>query len=163
MRRDEKYKIAVIGILIIYLVIAGCRKTDMQNKDDQQAFSVSINSDEIDDMKLTIYYMDPLTLTIIPLSVDVFLYGLESTEAASTEKNDENGMYDYKIVIQGEQLIDHVGLLDQIGATTLIPVKKESYVNTRIYYVLEYKNGEKIFDVAVWGANEDCTSIFVNG
>ena len=59
-----------------------------------------------------------------------------------------------KFVIDGNSLEEHIELLKQVGNITLIPVKEESYINARIYYVFETNKGNKIFDVTMWGYAE---------
>lgn len=89
--------------------------------------------------------MSPHILTNHPLSVDD-LINFNSVK---------------KIVINGSDLEEHIDLFKQISNDDLIPVKKKSYLNARLYYMLESKKNGKLFDVAMWGGGNN--SIFING
>jgi hypothetical protein len=105
-----------------------------------------IENENIDDISLTIYYMDPFTFTVVPISIDGLM----------------NYSYDDKIVIRGNDLEEHIDLLKQINSDYMKPVwKKSPYINVRVYYVLESKKNGKLFDVAMWGIDDK--SMFVNG
>jgi hypothetical protein len=105
-----------------------------------------IENENIDDISLTIYYMDPFTFTVIPLGIDDLM----------------NNFYVDKIVIRGNDLEEHIDLFKQINSDYMKPVwKKSPYINVRVYYVLESKKNGKLFDVAMWGIDDK--SMFVNG
>ena len=111
-------------------------------------FSRLIGNENIDDISLSIYYMSPYIFTDIPLSVDDLISDNTTT----------------KTVISGSDLEEHINLFDQISNYNLIPVKKKSsYLNVRMYYVLESRKNGKLLDVAMWGGNGEDNSIFVNG
>lgn len=106
-------------------------------------FSKLIENGKLNDLSLTIYYMEPSACTNYPLSVeDLIKYN------------------DGKIVVEGSSLEEHVNLLKQIKNDVIIPVESKSYIDARIYYVFETKRHRKIFDVSMWGVDN---SIFVNG
>ena len=121
----------------------------MFSKKTSVNFSELIENENIDDVRLTIYYVNPYLLTLIPWSVDDLI-----------DSSQEN-----KIVINGSALEEHIDLFKQISNNNLIPVKKKStYLDVRVYYVLESKVNGKLFDVAMWGGdNSDDNSIFFNG
>jgi len=105
-----------------------------------------IEQGEYGGLGLTIYFMDPYCLTRAPIRV------IDLTE----------NQYDYKITINGSAQGDDIfnTILNPLINTELLPVENKSYVDARIYYVIETEKGQKLFDVAMWGKNN---SIFVNG
>lgn len=105
-----------------------------------------IENEDINDISLTIYYMDLQALLFYPVS---------SVEDLIQWTDDE------KIVISGSKLEEHVDLFRKMSNEGFTQVwKKSSDLDLRIYYVLESKKNGKLFDVAMWGDNG---SIFVNG
>lgn len=104
-----------------------------------------IENEDINDISLTIYYLDLHALLFYPVS---------SVEDL-IQRSDE------KVVISGSDLEEHVDLFRKMSNEGFIPVwKKSSDLDLRVYYVLESKKNGKLFDVAMWG---DGGSIFVNG
>ena len=95
--------------------------------------------------KKTIYYVSPFILTRHPLSVDD-LINMSSVR---------------KVVINSSSLEEHIDLFKQISNDDLIPIKKKSYLDARLYYALESKENGKLLDVAMWAGDDK--SIFVNG
>jgi hypothetical protein len=142
-----KYRI-ILGLFIFLSVIplTSCGGGAMRAEAALKNFSKQIEQGNLDNLRLRIYYLNPSLLTM-PYSVEDLI-------------NAEEGGWVQKIVIDGNSLEDHIGLLKQIGNITLIPVKDKSDIDARIYYVFETTNNKKIFDVAMWG---DHNSIFVNG
>jgi len=107
-------------------------------------FSKLIESENFDDLSLTIYYLNAFTQ--FPLSVE----DLKSYPST------------VKVTINGDQLAEHIDLLNTISNVELIPVKNKSRIEARVYYVFKNK-GIKIFDVAMWGNGDDDNSIYING
>ena len=138
----------IIGLLILILfvvtisIISG--DNNMPPEKALNKFSKLIEKGNIDAISLTIYYVDPFILSSVPWRVDVLI----------------NGGGNHKIVINGSDLKEHIGLLNQLSNVVLIPVEHESHIDARMYYVFETKKNRKIFDVSMWGSNG---SIFVNG
>ncbi|MFZ7131886.1 MAG: hypothetical protein ACOWWR_05970 [Eubacteriales bacterium] len=102
-----------------------------------------IEQDNIRDISLTIYYMDPNLFTLYPFDVDDIVIN-----------------HEYKLVINDTRLKGHIDLLKQMGNADLITIEPDDFMNVRIYYVFENKKGENIFDVAMWGSSN---SMYVNG
>jgi hypothetical protein len=103
-----------------------------------------IDNENVNDLVLTIYYMDPKILT--PFALDI---------------KDLVARDDIKIVISGSELEKHIDLFKQISNNVLTPIIKITcLLDFRVYYVLESEKNGKLFDVAMWGDNQ---SIFVNG
>jgi len=57
-------------------------------------------------------------------------------------------------------LEEFIDLFKQINSDVLIPVRRSSHIDVRLYYVLESRENGKLIDVAMWGSEE---SIIVNG
>lgn len=158
-------KSIILGFLLFALlavtIFASCGGNDMRSKKALDNFSKLIDGGDFNDFTLTIYYMSPFTLTRAPLSVDDLVYGITAVNETPREKDDKNGSYEKKIVIDGSRLEENIDLLNQIKNVTLIPVEKKSYINARIYYLFETKKDGKIFDVVLWGGYDE-NSMFVN-
>jgi len=96
----------------------------------------------------------------MPLSVEDLIYGIRAVNDPPRIKNDKNGAYDHKIIIDGSSLEEHCDLFKQICSDILIPVEQKSRIDARFYYVFKTEKNRKIFDVAMWGHDG---SIYVNG
>lgn len=107
--------------------------------------SEAIKNENVENISLTIYYMSPFILTRQPLSVNDLI----------------NSSKAQKIVIEGDSLKEHIALFEQIENDDLIPVKDKSYIDARLYYVLESKKNGELLDVSMWGGENN--RIFVNG
>ena len=136
----------LILIVIVIIVINGANS--MRPEKALNNFVNQIEKGNIDDISLTIYYMNPHNLTYLPLSVDDLIRTREK-----------------EFVIKGVQLAENINLLKTIKNVELAPVKYKTRVDARIHYVFENK-GRKIFDVTMWGFNtekNDYEIIFING
>ena len=129
-------------VLLSVTILTGCGCTDMRTEKSLTCLS-QIEQDNIRDISLTIYYMDPNLFTLYPFDVDDLIIN-----------------HEYKVVIDGTHLKGHIDLLKQMGNADLIPVEPDDYMNVRIYYLFENKKGENIFDVAMWGL---ANTMYVNG
>jgi hypothetical protein len=116
----------------------------MRSKEVLNSLSKLTEREKFDDLSLTVYYLSPYTLTSFPLNVDD-LVNFDGVKI---------------IVIDGSDMEEQIGLFKQISKDDLIPVKKTSHINARIYYVFESEKEGKILDVAMWG---DDNSVFING
>ena len=157
----------IISGLLILLVLStsiftSCGGNNMSPEKALNSFSKLVAEGSFNDLKLTIYYKSPFTLTLFPLSVDNLVYGGTAINDPPGKKSDTNGVYDQKTIVDGIRLEEYIDLLTQISSDVLTPVTQKSSINARIYYMFENK-GKKIFDVAMWGGNSEGNSIFVNG
>lgn len=138
----------ILGFIIILLlagtILVSLWSINSHTKNSSLIFSELIEHRNLNDLSLTIYYMNPLYLTRYPIS--------------DTDLID--GKFDYKVTIRGRRLDEHIDLLNQLNSITLIPVEHKSYLNARLCYVFETKKDGKILTVSMWGKNN---SIFVNG
>ena len=109
-------------------------------------FSEIIEKENLDDINLTIYYSN--VLTPLPATLNDLIKG-----------------YGQKIVVDGVQLTKHIDLIKTINNIELMQVKYESRLDARIHYIFSNK-GRKIFDVTMWGFNEEGDNyevVFING
>ena len=108
-------------------------------------FSKLIEDENINDLILTIYYLNPLILSRGAYCVDDII------------THDRM----HKFVIVGSELKRNIDLFKKFIIDSFIPVEIKSFLNARIYYVFETNKGQKIFDVVMWGFYNN--SIFING
>jgi hypothetical protein len=95
-------------------------------------------------LHLTIYYLDPSKLTLLPVGIDSIV----------------DGGYDFKFSIDDTSLSEQNELFGQLKNTSLELVEQESRIDARIYYIFEDKKDRKILDICMWGDND---SIYING
>ena len=137
----------VLRCLILTLIaisfLTGCRANDTQLQKGLETFSQILKKENLSTLQLKIYYIDPSILTRTPLSVE----DLISSSIA------------YEIVVESEQLNDHIEILNQINADRLIPVKHKSYLHARLCCIFETEGNERVLSIAVGGDNG---SVFVN-
>lgn len=132
------------GIIVLLLVFFMSRARNNMNLEKSLTnFSEVIENEKFDDLKLTIYFMSPFTLT----------------RKAVSESDLIESLYEYKVIISGEQLKEQSALLMQLSNLNLVPSKSKSGVNVRMLYVFETKGGEELLKVSMWGADN---SMFVN-
>jgi hypothetical protein len=133
-------------------ILVGCGINNMTAKPPKKIFEL-IDDGSFDDLSLTIYYINQFILTRAPLSVGDLI-----------NFSDVN-----KIFIDSSRLEEHTDLLRKLSDHILIPMEKDSYLDTRLCYIFESSSHGKIFEVAFGGVLTDekgeyvdsCT--FVNG
>jgi len=142
----------IIGLLICLLLIitalASLSGIGILSRRPNINLSKLIENENIDDLTLTIYYLNPGILPHSPVNVEMLVYG--TWEGAKT-------------VIHVDDLREHIDLFKQIDHNDLTPVRwwrRTPYMDIRLYYVLESRKSGKLFNVAAWGYDE---SIYVNG
>ena len=171
--RDNKMntKKNIILIILTFILISiinlnSCGGSDIRFKESLNDFSVLIESGNLSDLNLIIYYMNPFTLTRAALSVDDLVYGITANNEPQRTKNDKNGLYEQKIVIDGSRLEEHIDLLDQMINTTITFAKKEYHLNARIYCTFSTEKEGIILDIAMWAIKDNGDNnktIIVNG
>ena len=134
----------IVFLMIIFTSITIYERSYLPPEKALNYFSKLIKYGKIRDLNLTIYYMSPSFFTLMPTSID------DLTKIQSK----------FVTVINVSNLEDHVDLLKQISSDALIPIKNESRIDARFYYVFKNKFNRKIFDVAMWG---DDYNVYVNG
>ena len=150
---SSKKRIAVLLFLlmIVCIGITGCTGEDVQLKNVVNDYLSKIKNSDIEDLSLTVYYIDQPIFTYAP-------WNIENLINADMVK---------KVTISGNDLSGFIESLKQTSADDLRVVKKDTYINARVYYVLEGKDGEKILDVAMTGISKSIFGytecIYING
>jgi len=103
-----------------------------------------LESDDADDITLTIYYGGLARLVQFPTSIERL----------------REEFHEDRIIINNNELKEHLDLLRNLNADVLVPVEQQSRSDARIYYVFT-QNNRVIFDVTMWGFINN--NIFVNG
>lgn len=141
-------KYSILGFTILLLVgitvFVHYVREDTKFKETLASFTEIVEHEGMNDLRLTIYYMNPRDFIRAPL-----------TESRIMES------YDYKVTVSGEDLAQHKHLLNQLVHTNLqLVIKKSDYPDTRMYYFFEKENGDNIFRVST---SVRGSTMFVNG
>ena len=107
-------------------------------------FSNRIERGNLRNLTLTIYYRD--------VSTSPFFLSVEDLVG--------RGWYDHKIVVDGNELEEHIELLQLINANNLTPFTHPLPMHATLYYVFEV-NGRKIFGVVPQPGRNN-SSMFIN-
>ena len=126
----------------IMLVISVVMIVNIHFKKASFNLSRIIDSEEMDDLILTIYYTDAFLLTSVPLNVD-YLISIAD-----------------KIIVDGCDLKEYIDLFKQINGSHYQPAVLKTDMDIRVYYVLESKKNGKLFDVAMWGSYNWLSELF---
>lgn len=145
----DKVKICAMFLSILVLTktllgCTGCTNLSIQLEDTLRIYSEAVNKEKIDNLYLTIYFIDPHILT----------------RKAVTVKELMNFRDVKKIVVEANEIAENAELLRKLDASLLTPVGDSSYINARIYYVITNSQGEKLLDVVI---NHINGPVFVNG
>jgi len=132
-----------IFILLVLVILVGYGWKDTPSEKALSDISKLTEAEDFDDISLTIYYLSVYVETRTPLSVDDLIE-----------------FHSGKIVVDGSDVEEHIDLFKQISKDDLIPVKKTSRVDARVYYVFESEKEGKLFDVAMWSYK---SNVFING
>lgn len=135
--------IAFLFAFIFALALVGCsHSTPLQAALND--YSTAVEGDVPEDARLVIYYLNPSILTRQPLSKDdiVDFPGVQI------------------ITVDSEELAPCWAQFKELDSSILQPVKEESYVNARLYYVLEVGDSGKVLEVVISSIHG---SVFVNG
>ena len=128
--------IRMLCLFCLFLLIfnlSGCSNKSNKLRDALTAYSNTIEQGLPDDLLLTIYYMDPLICTRVPLSANDLM------QDSMTQK----------IVVHSEALKNNSSALKKLDWSLLNPVKAEYPMDARIHYVIEKENGEKLLEVTI--------------
>lgn len=142
MKLKKVFFLIVLGLILV-AVMVNCFGPSIQLHYALKDYSQLVTSGIPEDLRLTIYYISPCIFTRYPLSID----GLMSFD-------------DVKIIdVNSGKLTDHWALLRTLDASALQPVKEETYLDVRLYYVFETDDG-KLLEVAI---SSIYGNAFVNG
>ena len=128
-------------ILLVLTILTGCSGAIMSVKNTVNNFSKLLEVGNLENLTLTIYYVDPHFITRIPLSADSLIRMAEAD----------------KIIVHGNVLGEHIDLLKQLNVEILIPAEHDSVLNARLVYTFEWD--DDILTV-VMGIHD---SVFING
>jgi hypothetical protein len=136
----------IINYGVIVLLIGVFAFLFFRERNNTINFTELIEREHLEDINLTIYYMNPLTFIFWPPDLSV--------EELMSEH------YEYRIVIAGTDLQKYANLLKQLDSVTLITVESEHPVDARVYYRFENKRSGERFSVVI---STFCDYILVNG
>lgn len=131
-------------IILSATMLAGCEATTPTLQDVMADYTKMLDGPLPENLRLTIYYIDPSVLTRVSISTDNLI----------------NFPGVKKIVVECEELKQHLERLKKLDASILQPVKEESYINARLHYVFETKKSGKILEVTI---SQIHGSVFING
>ena len=140
--------ITILILAIVVIIVVGVN--NMRPEKALNTFLEQIEQGNINNIRLTIYYMNPNILTPFALNIKDLI----------------NHPQTQKLIIDGVQLAEHIDLFKKINYVDLIPVDYKYLMDARIHYVFENNRGRKIFDVTFSGFLENdnhCEIIFING
>lgn len=140
----------IVLVVLIATMLVGCRgkhstkdsPTVLQNK--MSPYTEMLLAPLPKDLTLTIYYIDFRTLTYKPINAE------ELTEFHNVQK----------IIVEYDDLIHHTDLLKRMDPSILQPVTEQSYMNARLYYVVESKEYGELLEVII---SQVYGNVFVNG
>jgi hypothetical protein len=126
-KKNNMFYAVVLICLLICTILVSCGRDDF-------SFAELIESESINDITLTVYYLAYDVRTVRPENVRSLM---------------DEGVHCYKVIVTGEELIEHRDLLMQLANAELIPVEGNFSPNVRIYYFFEHKKYGKIFDCSI--------------
>jgi len=156
MNRKKLIRFVILPLLsIVILISVVVGMNTMNSKISSIILPEFIERGEYDGLSLTIYYLSPFAESVAPLEINELIYGNNPPK----KKNEILGLYDYRITSLGGY--ENFEILKQLANIDLVPIKNESRINARIYYVFENEKGQKICDVGMWGYPNN--SVYFNG
>lgn len=126
--------ITVLAMVLAFVFMWGCSEKQLENTLDD--YEEIIEEGIPDDLKLTIYYIEPTTLTLVPVrTVEDFM-----------------GYSPIVIEVTAAELAAHRDLLASLNAACLKPVAEDADTHPiigfiRLVYVLERGDGEVLLEV----------------
>ena len=129
-----KRKTVLQKIIVIFLflsILTGCANTQPQNP--LADYEKMLGGDIPQNLRLTIYYMDPTISTLLPLSAEDLMDFPETR----------------KIVVEFDELAANFEPFKKLNVSVLQPVNGTPAIDARMYYVLEAGNGEKLLEVTI--------------
>lgn len=102
-----------------------------------------LKTEDINDLKLTIYCTDPHLLTRYPYKMEHLIQ-----------------FHEFKTEVYGEDLYDNIELFYKISNSSLTPYSAGYYLHARMGYTLESKKNGVLLEVGFYCSNE---TVLVNG
>ena len=150
MLKAAKFLKCFVLILLIFAIVVGVfvcfRWNHIKLHYELRDFSKTLEQGTLDGLTLKIYYIGPDVLTQMVLRVSDLVEGKACSQV---------------IVVDSEDLKEHIDSLNRLNINNLVPVRYKSHLHARMCYIFETDNKEKILEVA-FGGFENPT-VFVNG
>ena len=143
--KKNKCLLLLLVLAFAFIFTSGCGGSYMNPERALRNFSNRIKQGDISDLTLVIYYRELGVTAPFPFSVDDLV---------------GRGRYNYKIIVDGNELEKHIELLLQLNADYLIPFTQNNRMHAQLYYVFEV-NGRKIFGFVPHASGAD-SSMFIN-
>lgn len=131
-------------VLLIVSLSTGCANSSSQIQDSLHNYSQMIAGNIPEDVCLTIYYLDPSILTYSPLSVDDLMNFSETQ----------------KIIVESEELVANFEPFKKLDISELKPAREKTYVDARLYYVLNAGDSGNLLEVVITQTNYN---VILNG
>lgn len=131
-------------VFFLLSLLTGCANSSSQIQNSLHNYSQMIAGNIPEDLCLTIYYLDPSILTYSPLNVDDLMNFSETQ----------------KIIIQSEELMANFEPFKKLDISALKPAREKTYVNARLYYVLNAGDAGNLLEVVITQTNYN---VILNG
>lgn len=141
-------RIVLITCLLLFLlatILTGCKNPHRQLHEALNEYCQMIDGQMPEDLCLTIYYVDPSTLSFYAWSKDNLIAASNVT----------------KIVVESDELATQWEYIQGMDMSVLQQDTQKTYVNARICYVFETSEGI-ILEVVLNGI-QDSDPAFING
>lgn len=130
--------------LLLTVALSGCSNPTNDLQVALQDYVKMVDGDCPEDLRLTIYYIDPAILTRKPLTAEE----LKNFPGVQT------------ITVEAEELAKHFETFQKLTPSALKSVEENSGINARLYYVFETGDAGQILEVIIC---DSYSSVFVNG
>jgi len=97
------------------------------------SFARMVESGNLDDVRLRIYFIEPGAIILPPLSLDELIAFPSSG-----------------FTIESNRLAEHMDLLRHINSELLVSSNDSHSMDTRIHLIFETTEGSRLFDVTMW-------------
>ena len=141
--KSWKARVGIVLCLLLVVVAAYCVYPSLQLRGALMDYSNMMKGELPENFTLTIYYIDPQILTRAPLRIEDLKNNTDVTV----------------ITIESAKLAEHQELLRSMTASALQPLKEETYLNARVYYVFS-TGGRNVLEVAMSSMDSHA---YVNG
>jgi len=136
-------------VLLIMMAHPGCmivanENSTIDSTETTGKYTQILSGEVPADLQLTIYYMSPDISTRYPVDIERIV-SIPATK---------------KIIVDAEEIETNEEQLFRLATTERIPAHQKTYLDARLYYVLETESSGKILEVAM---NNIYGDTFVNG
>lgn len=142
MKQKRRIVWLMLGLLLA-IVVFHCIVPLLHIRIAMREFTNNVAAGISEDLRLTVYFVNPTLLTRYPWSVE---------DLINAEK--------VKIIeIPSDKLKNEFLLVDKLATSALQPAQQKGYLNARLYYVFETPRG-KLLEIAI---SDIGGHVFVNG